>query len=571
MAALPGGDPLAAALAAGETPSPEMVLAAGTVEGMARKYSVPCLALVVLSMLAAIPIRQSRTAMVHAQLDQSPDVLAHEARQIAASFGYPAKPADSAVWLEHRGTLLAYIHGLPGPHKWDEWLAAEAPIRAMYRESPRALTAGPFGYVENNNPPQDTPGMTRATLDGNGRLREFNGLPVDDAGLTPPVAPEAVFRAADLDLAAFAEIAPTALPASPFDRRQAWQGPHPVIPNTQVTVEIAWWKGRVVRVHLSFPYMRDASRGVNAISSVSVVGTGSKILLWVGCFLVLLLAVRNWKLQRADHQGAWRIAVACFLLHAVAWVGRVHGANFDDLVDMGLSETAAALLAAVMLGLMYLALEPAVRARWPHSIVTWNRVLAGRWLDAQVGSDILLGAAAGVSLWALFKGIFILVNRSPEPVNWDVSLPALLGTRHWVGSIAGNLGDALRLGLLGFLTIFGLRRLLRNDLLAAALAALLFTLQEGEVSTSHEGLLVGAVYVGVYAALIFLLLRFGLVATIVAVFFANGANLMVLGGNWQAWYTASSLATFAAFAGIAAFAFWRSLGNQSLVSTDETA
>ena len=33
MAALPGGDPLAAALAAGETPSPEMVLAAGTVEG----------------------------------------------------------------------------------------------------------------------------------------------------------------------------------------------------------------------------------------------------------------------------------------------------------------------------------------------------------------------------------------------------------------------------------------------------------------------------------------------------------------------------------------------------------
>src|SRR5215467_14307553 len=37
VAALPGGDPLAAALAAGETPSPEMVAAAGTVEGMRRK------------------------------------------------------------------------------------------------------------------------------------------------------------------------------------------------------------------------------------------------------------------------------------------------------------------------------------------------------------------------------------------------------------------------------------------------------------------------------------------------------------------------------------------------------
>src|SRR5271155_5240798 len=39
-AALPGGDPLAAALAAGETPSPEMVPAAGTTEGMQPRLAV---------------------------------------------------------------------------------------------------------------------------------------------------------------------------------------------------------------------------------------------------------------------------------------------------------------------------------------------------------------------------------------------------------------------------------------------------------------------------------------------------------------------------------------------------
>uniref|UniRef100_Q026F8 Serine/threonine protein kinase n=1 Tax=Solibacter usitatus (strain Ellin6076) TaxID=234267 RepID=Q026F8_SOLUE len=571
MAALPGGDPLAAALAAGETPSPEMVLAAGTVEGMARKYSVPCLALVALALLAAIPIRQERTAMVHAQLDQSPDVLAHQAREFAASFGYSAKPADSTVWLEHRGTFLAYLHRLPNPRKWDEWLAAEAPIRAMYRESPRALKAEPYGYVENNNPPQDTPGMTRATLDGNGRLRDFTGLPPDDAGLSLAVPPETVFRAAALDLAAFTETAPTVLPASPFDRRQAWKGPHPLIPNTELTFDIAWWKGRIVRAAVTFPYQHARAGSTTVSATTSAIRIGSQVLLWVGCFFVLLLAVRNWKLQRADHQGAWRVAVASFLLHAIGWMGSVHAANFNDLVDMGLSETASALLAGVMLGLMYLALEPAVRARWPHSIVTWNRVLAGRWLDAQVGSDILLGAAAGASLWALFKFVFILLDHTPGPHNWDVSLPPLLGTRQWVGSLAGNLGEALRLGLIGFMAIFGLRRILRNDLLGAAFAALLFTLQEGEVTTSQEGILIGAVFVCVYAALIFLLLRFGLVATLVAVFFANGANLMVLGGDWQAWYTASSLATFAAFFGVAAFAFWRSLGSQSLISGDETA
>src|SRR5687767_1822812 len=40
-AALPGGDPLAAALAAGETPSPEMVAAAGETSGLSRSKGVP--------------------------------------------------------------------------------------------------------------------------------------------------------------------------------------------------------------------------------------------------------------------------------------------------------------------------------------------------------------------------------------------------------------------------------------------------------------------------------------------------------------------------------------------------
>ena len=43
-AALPGGDPLAAALAAGETPSPEMVAAAGEGTGLAPKFAIPIFA-----------------------------------------------------------------------------------------------------------------------------------------------------------------------------------------------------------------------------------------------------------------------------------------------------------------------------------------------------------------------------------------------------------------------------------------------------------------------------------------------------------------------------------------------
>ena len=44
-AALPGGDPLAAAIAAGETPSPEMVAASGSTEGLKPWIAWACLGL----------------------------------------------------------------------------------------------------------------------------------------------------------------------------------------------------------------------------------------------------------------------------------------------------------------------------------------------------------------------------------------------------------------------------------------------------------------------------------------------------------------------------------------------
>src|SRR5271165_1373745 len=49
-AALPGGDPLAAALAAGETPSPQMVAASGETAGLRPRAAVACLAGVLLTL-----------------------------------------------------------------------------------------------------------------------------------------------------------------------------------------------------------------------------------------------------------------------------------------------------------------------------------------------------------------------------------------------------------------------------------------------------------------------------------------------------------------------------------------
>jgi hypothetical protein len=222
------------------------------------------------------------------------------------------------------------------------------------------------------------------------------------------------------------------------------------------------------------------------------------------------------------------------------------------------------LLGAAVLWFAYLALEPEVRAHWPHAIVTWNRVLAGRWLDAQVGSHILVGASLGAGLWVFFKAVTVFVFKNNQPGNWDVSLEYLLGPRHWVGAHALNAGMALALGLFVFLTLFGMRQLVRNELLAALAAAALFTLAQPEVR-GPGWWSIGLLYCVVIAALIVVLLRVGLVATIAALFYANSINGLVIGTDWSAWYVAPSVASLLLFVGIAIFAFWRSLGGRELI------
>jgi serine/threonine-protein kinase len=226
------------------------------------------------------------------------------------------------------------------------------------------------------------------------------------------------------------------------------------------------------------------------------------------------------------------------------------------------------LLSAAIMWVVYMALEPAVRARWPHSIVTWNRVLAGRWSDPQVWSDVLVGAASGSLMWIAFKAVNYLTDRQGGPTYLDISLYTTLGTRQWIGAHADVLGAGLRLGIVVFLAVFGLRRILRYDWLAVLAASLLFTLNEGGVATSSDWRVATLIFVAVYGALILMLLRWGLVATIMTVFFVNGFNNVTLGADWKTWYTPAGLAAFVLLLGIAVFAFWRSLGGRELIGEE---
>src|SRR5271169_4596838 len=124
-AALPGGDPLAAALAAGETPSPQMVAASGETAGLPVRVAVPCLAAVVLA-LAIIVFAGPRTSGTdQLGLEKPPEVLSETARNMIRNFGYTSHAIDRAHGFDYQGEFLRYVeeHEKPGPSDWPKILA----------------------------------------------------------------------------------------------------------------------------------------------------------------------------------------------------------------------------------------------------------------------------------------------------------------------------------------------------------------------------------------------------------------------------------------------------------------
>jgi hypothetical protein len=219
------------------------------------------------------------------------------------------------------------------------------------------------------------------------------------------------------------------------------------------------------------------------------------------------------------------------------------------------------LLRAAMLWIVYLAIEPAVRARYPHAMITWNRALAGRWLDPQVCAHVLIGGAVGSALWT----VGFLVEVPADAVVNGGNTFVLQGTRQWIARHGLLASSALEYGLVVFAVMCFLRRLVRYDILAALATGAIFAMTEGDVAHAANWQAIAALFVVFYALLAFVLIRFGLVASIAAIFFANCFPNIWLGSDWKAWFAPIGVASMLVVAGIAGVAFWKSLGDRDLL------
>jgi predicted Ser/Thr protein kinase len=566
--ALPGGDPLAAALAAGQTPSPELV-AASKSQGLRLRYSLPLLLFVIVGVLAYPLLNGQIDALQYTPADLPPGALEVQARRVAASFGYTGKPVDSIWWLTGIGDDV--IKRASANFAKPDWYAVfreEAPLRFRYREAANdTLGRSPIGDVRWDFPSFEAPSMVRLMLDPLGRLRYFEAMPPRDMAQKrgPGVSFESIAELTQFQIDRRKPVPPFRTPTAAYDEIHAFEAVTAGAMKIPIKIQYSAHRGYLTSLHVQYPWttIPPAQLQTKPLSTRLREGflVGAMLVFFFYCFT---LAWRNWKGGRADRKGAFTLAAAYLILQIVAYLGTLHVTYEVYMIYFFVNALSDMLTSSAMIFLLYLALEPALRARWPQAIVTWNRLLAGRILDPQVGAHILTGAAMGVFLVSFFLCRSWYEYWSSGRLNEAGSL-MLGGVGNWIGQIARVGDSSMQAGMIIFFALFGLKVLLKRDWLVVLLGSVVLPVQESSLAASNQFWLDYPLYVLVYAIIFVALLRFGLLSGVFCLAFTNALGRAASNNDFTAWYMAGTVAIMILLIAIALFAFWRSLGDQKLV------
>jgi hypothetical protein len=381
----------------GETPGPELVANAGPVEGLRSFVAVMCLAVVIVGLGLLCVLRQRHDLINQIPMENSPEVLAAKARDIAKAFGYTERPVDTFVAWQFDTDYLRYASEQKNPSARDPRFYAPYPpaVYFWYRQSPHyPINSDPFEQYLFN---RDTlkPGMQAVVLNSEGRLLEFQARPPAVAHTdyrTRVFEWYKLFAAAGLDSAGFNAVQPELTPASAFDAQAAWT--NSTEGDRNLRVEAALYQGRPVSFRVLAPWTRPSE------SSPVSFGSLSTPMFIVGVLALPaaagLLAWRNARNGRGDRRGAFRLAAFLFLFSLLSALAAAH--HVPTATEFALL-FAALRYAAAFAGLgwvLFMAFEPQLRRRAPESLISWNRLLAGRPWDAMVGGHLLVGVALGV-------------------------------------------------------------------------------------------------------------------------------------------------------------------------------
>jgi serine/threonine-protein kinase len=572
-AALPGGDPLAAALAAGETPSPEMVAAAGLKEGLSPIVAWALLAGVLLAMVAGVWVKGRTDLFQRLKPSKSPDAIAERAREFIKAAGYSEEPADTEVDLKPDNDFSAFLNNpksdsLPIP--WNN-VSELSPIFFSYRQSPHPLERSTFPILRFSqnwvDPPLFYPGEVMVQLDTEGRLRTLRAIPPVMASSDAPAAvPDwsALFSAAGLTISDWTPTEPRRVPESFADTLAAWQGAFGSAPEIPIRIEAAALRGKPVSFTVVYPWTQLDRTPVQALDTI---GTIVLSILFVTLIAgPVFFARQNLRLGRGDRRGANRmvmvLAVAPFTLYYI--LDEHHVASFWEF-GLFIMFLAGMMFFGGLLWTLYIALEPFVRRRWPQLMVSWTRALSGDWRDPIVGRDVLIGCASGIAGAILTRSCVLMSSALGQDSGLLTygNLRSVLGTGSFIGQQAYFIPFNMILGLFSVFLFLLLRILLRKDWLAGLVWIGLFTFPD-PIQVAAAGLWLAVVFNLMNALLVlFVQMRFGLVAVATNAV-AFGVFSFVPTAFDASWYSGYGYASLFLIAALAIYCFYTSLGGRPL-------
>ncbi|MBW3671499.1 MAG: serine/threonine protein kinase [Acidobacteria bacterium] len=526
---LPGGDRLTAAIAAGETPSPEALVAADVEGTISNRTAALLVGTIVLLTVVLLTARSQTSAAAFADWTRPPPVLKDRAHDLLQTLGFQRPPFETLV-MEFDPRVVNWIRtNDPSLDRWKRigqlpvyqmhWYGSRAPLRPAHSVSLIPLT------------PQIA---AEVVFDLDGHLRSL--LLREAADPTPPERLVAYTGLQNLEVDT-----PSMQPPVDVDERVAWRGHRPgsVV---EERLEIGYREGRPVWLAVEGPWERTLEDDFElpfATRSLRVFMTiiGIAVFVTAGWF-----AWRNARSGRGDRTGAMRLALFITAIHFAAMaIGGAYPPWLSDRVWVVRTAFKEALYTGAILFVLYLALEPLVRRRWPRLLISWRRLLAGRWRDPLVGRDVLIGTIGGLghSVIASLTWLIARFRGEPSESSGSGDLSLLVSPRSAIEHLGLSLGESTFIGLamVFLLALFALitRRHWAGVLLMILLMNLGFYFAIGSLRLST--FLLSLLLIGITA-------RYGLLATVVmhVSFFATfHYPLLFDSSQWFFWTSALPL------------------------------
>jgi hypothetical protein len=571
--ALPGGDPLAAALAAGETPSPEMVAASGGVGSLPVGKAWAMLAGVVLSMAAVMVLAQWGTDLGLAPIGSPPEVMAHRAQELAHKFGYKDAPSDTGFWYERNtGFLTDRAKNLPRSQEIGDLKSApQGHTKFVFRQSPRDMiprenrrdTTTSALLLSREFPPHTVSGMVMVVLEPDGSLDELLAVPPQLAALSTPTTVDwnALFAESGLDPKRFEPEQPIWISPVTCDASMGWKGSYAQDPASTIHVSAAAFQGRPVYFQVIAPWNHpDRETPVRESSGAKIAAivlpSLTLPLLAVGVFL----GARNLAKGRGDLRGIAGLTIYMATTQLIAWLFLSHHQSMEWGVFV--NGFAQVLWFTFLCSGSYLAIEPYVRRRFPEMITSWTRLVCGNWRDPLVGRHVFAGVLAG----ALFAAVRSIGDAYPVWFNTRGQIPRQFFTSvmsslpEMTGITVGYLSSRTMSGLVIVFLLFLVRAVTRRRWAAELAVIAIWTPMVHRPGTLSDDLPFAILWASI---LVLLGSRVGLVA--LPAFEITQAILQgfPLTFHPSDWYFSRTLIGLALCLGLAVYGFYTSLGGKS--------